>query len=106
MIHAHRGDINEGYIALDDFTFRANEEFCSIKPTDADPAITTTEAVTSTTSKPSNTFPNCQFEAGTCGWELFGEAFHWITTDSQSLQDGDHDRPSGDYKGNTIKQPE
>ena len=98
IITAVRGDINDGYVALDDFSFRANEEFCSIKPEDAVPKTTTTPAVTTTTKKP-HKFPDCQFEENTCGWEMFGMEFKWVNTDSETLAGGGHDTPTQDHSG-------
>ena len=96
MITAARGDKNEGYVALDDFSFRANEEFCSIKPPDAAPTTTMASSTTTTTKKPHH-YPNCNFESDTCGWEVFGMEFKWVNTDSQSLEG--HDSPTSDHKG-------
>ena len=75
VITAIRGPKNEGYVALDDFSFRNNEEFCSTKPEDAAP--TTTLAPTEPTTKVPQKLPNCQFEDNTCDWEVFGNEFRW-----------------------------
>ena len=100
---AVRGDINDGYVALDDFSFRTNEEFCSIKPDNATPTTTTAPTPTPTpTPKPHNPLPNCDFESDTCGWELFGMAFHWERTDSKTLTEGGHDSPLNDHEGKFL----
>ena len=46
--------------------------------------------------------PNCQFESGSCGWELYGLEFHWEVTNQANLSDSGADRPSGDHEGNFL----
>lgn len=102
---AVRGEINDGYVALDDFSFATNEEFCSTKPEDATPTTSTTPPITPTTTIPHKQLPNCNFDEDTCGWELFGLLdFKWEITDSKTLAEGGHDAPSSDHSGMTLHQ--
>ena len=54
MLTAIRGDINNGWVAVDDFTFRAEISDCSIIPPEADPnPASTTDSGGSTMYPPS-----------------------------------------------------
>ena len=57
LLAAIRGDINGGWVAVDDFEFLADVEDCSIVPPEADPYPKTTTDSGGTTSQyypPSN----------------------------------------------------
>ena len=50
-------------MAVDDFQFTFDSEGCEMIPPVASPS-----PASSTTTFPSNTFPDCQFEENECGW--------------------------------------
>ena len=50
-------------MAVDDFQFKFDSEGCEMIPPVASPS-----PASSTTTFPSNTFPDCQFEEDECGW--------------------------------------
>ena len=102
VISARRGDINNGYVALDDFLFeKTSVESCEIKPPGAEPSASTT-STSSSASPPA--FPDCDFEENFCDvWhtdeQINGtELFVFIRT-SGSLHDGG-DGPQHDHSMN------
>ena len=52
MLTAIRGDINGGWVAVDDFEFLPNVENCVIVPPEADPNPTSTTTAGGTTQYP------------------------------------------------------
>ena len=52
MLTAIRGDINNGWVAVDDFTFLSDVEDCSIIPPEADPNPASTTDSGGTTMYP------------------------------------------------------
>jgi hypothetical protein len=56
-LHALKGDVPEGYLAIDDVEFLEVVTDCSIKPAEADPSLTTTSTppIPTTTSTSTST---------------------------------------------------
>ena len=69
---------------------------CETLPPEADLRPVTTTSTT--TNKPTNTFPNCNFESNECGWVIDSfSSMKWMITDVHDLTDMGYDAPKYDY---------
>ena len=76
-------------MAVDDFQFKFDSEGCEIIPPVASPS-----PASSTTTAPSNTFPDCQFEEDKCGWlEDPVSPMKWARTTKEELDNLSLDGP-------------
>lgn len=80
VFEAVRGELANGYVALDDLLVVQNPD-CELKPADAAPPTTTT-----TTAPPVDHFSNCDFEADLCGWTTDEAFWKWERTDLPTLE--------------------
>ena len=97
MFEVFHADNNKkaGYAALDTIKFDVSSGCPTIPPT-ADPSQ-------STTSPPSLTFPDCQFEEDECGWVKEEEAvMKWRRTNKLELDGEGLESPNYDYKERFI----
>ena len=70
IMTAVRGDEGQGYVAIDDFSFKIDAEVCETMPSEAVPNPTNapTNAPTDASTNAPDKFPDCSFQENTCGW--------------------------------------
>ena len=91
-----------GYVAIDDFEFKFNGEYCITEPEDAIPPTTTTSV---STTAPHGYFPDCNFnDNGICGWFIDEfTSMRWQIANSSFLSDVEEDdKPNNDKDGSFI----
>jgi hypothetical protein len=73
VFEAVRGEMNNGYVAIDDFLV-IGDSTCEVKPPDATP---TSPAPDTTTPAQPEHFPSCDFEIDECGWRAEETTWKW-----------------------------
>ena len=102
VITAQRSNALLGYVAIDDFEFKFNGEYCITEPEDAIPPTTTTSV---STTAPHGYFPDCNFnDNGICGWFIDEfTSMRWQIANSSFLSDVEEDdKPNNDKDGSFI----
>ena len=101
VVTAVRGDKGEGYVAIDDFEFKVDEDICETIPVEAVPNPTNppTDIPTDAPDK----FPDCRFEEDTCGWVVDdSQSLVWMRTQVSDLTQMGYDAPKRDHDGNHV----
>ena len=99
---AVRGDEGEGYVAIDDFSFKIDAEVCETIPPEAVP--NPTNAPTDVPTNATDKFPDCSFQENTCGWTRDeSQNLVWMRTQVSDLASGGYDAPKQDQDGNCAK---
>ena len=100
LISAARSDKLLGYVAIDDFEFVFDGEYCTIMPPEAAPGPGPTPTPS---PAPGASFPDCKFESDECGWVIDNfDAMKWYRTNAGELIGAGLDSPNEDKDGNFI----